>query len=101
MQWFWCQLWNHTGSPIRVVIISNFGQGTYYINPGQYQWTQWYPGVKVLIAFDQWSGQLVTTYTFNVTGPVAHYVTQSNIPNVQGQQYTQQAPGASGAGPNH
>src|SRR5262249_25639610 len=79
MPWFWCQLYNNTGTPVRVITISQYGQGLYYLNPGQYQWVSWYPGVKVLVAFDQWSGNLVTTYPFFVSGPTLQTVAQSPI----------------------
>jgi hypothetical protein len=99
MGWFWCQLINNYGSPVRVVIISQYGQGLYFINPGQSQWVQWYPGVKVLIAFDQFTGQLVTTYAFTVNGPLMQTVFQQNIPMTPGQPYSAQPPSQGGAGP--
>ena len=94
MGWFWCQLLNNYGSPIRVVIISQYGQGLYFVNPGQSQWVQWFPGVKVLIAFDQFTGQLVTSYPFTVNGSTMHTVfQQQNMPFINGQPVTGPAPG--------
>ncbi len=84
--WFWCQLVNNHVAPVRVQVISIFGQGLYFLNPGQSQWVQWYPGVKVLVAWDSFSNALVTTYPFNVTSPVLHAVVQqSQIPFAPGQ----------------
>lgn len=82
--WFWCQLLNNGPVPVKVQVLSQYGQGTYFLNPGQSQWVQWYPGVKVLVAWDMYTNALVTTYAFNVTGPVLHTVVQQAVPMTQG-----------------
>jgi hypothetical protein len=74
MQWSWCYLINNTPIFLRVVVISQFGQGMYYLFPGQGQWVQWYPGQKVMTLFDGNSGQLLYSYTYFVSGPGAYTV---------------------------
>jgi hypothetical protein len=80
MQWFWCDLLNNTPSFIRVLIVSQYGQGSYYLWPGQDTWVQWFPGAKVMTVFDGNSGQLLYSYTFYVSGPGLYTVSGSGIP---------------------
>jgi hypothetical protein len=75
MQWYWCYLVNNTPIFLRVVVISQFGQGMYYIFPGQGQWVQWFPGQKVMTLFDGNSGQLLHSHLFYVSGPGMYTVT--------------------------
>jgi hypothetical protein len=96
MPCFWCYLLNNTASFLKIVVLSQFGQGLYYLLPGQGQWLQWYAGQKVMTLFDGNSGQLLYSYTFCVNGPgqynvsgggpapyvVESCVAQSNPPNV-------------------
>src|SRR5262245_52522072 len=69
MQWYWCYLVNNTPSFVRVVVISQYGQGTYFQEPVQNQWVQWYLGQKVMTVFDGATGQYYTSYPFYVSGP--------------------------------
>lgn len=78
MSFFWCQIHNMSGNPIKVVITSWYGQGTYYLQPNQQQWVQWFPGQKVLTSWDQFTQQLVASYPFQVTGPTMHAVGGGN-----------------------
>jgi len=85
MQWFWCLLLNNTPIPVRVVVLSQFGQGHYYIYPNQNQWVQWYPGQKSLTAFDLNNGQILTTHGIVVNGPMQYTVTGQGPQGPYGQ----------------
>jgi hypothetical protein len=82
MPWYWCYLINNTPIFLKVVVLSQFGQGTYYLFGGQGQWVQWYPGQKVMALFDGNSGQFLYSYTFTVTGPGQYSVV--NPPSTPG-----------------
>jgi hypothetical protein len=74
MPTYWCYLYNNTSNFLKVHILSPYGQGLYYLWPGQGQWVQWYPGQKVMTLFDGSSGAFLYSYTFTVSGPGTYTV---------------------------
>ena len=74
MPTYQCKLVNITARNLRVIVISLFGQQTYVLRPHQSVVVSWYPGIKVVIAFDATTGALVSLRAVNVQGPMTVHV---------------------------
>jgi len=92
---FWCILYNNTPIVLRVVVVSNFGSGSYLLVAGQQQWVYFYPGQKTLTAFDNNTSTILAFYSLNVTTPQTFAV----VPGTGQQPYSWSVTAGPSGGP--